>query len=123
MQSQQTLHTHDSRTIFNSFSFGFHPDHSNYTIVAQNLNEVLDTMNAPSVSMGPYLVSCDLLKLLPTISIYSRRGYNRAHTRLLYMNAAALKIWKAMGMCPREIGEQHRPPHTAVLAYGMPFSE
>jgi hypothetical protein len=39
------------------------------------------------------------------------------------MNAVALRIWKAMGKQPKLIGAQHRPPKTAQLAFGVPFSE
>lgn len=123
MQLQQAKNVYNSSDIFSDLPFKFRSNHSNYTIVAQDVNEIQNTINAPSVSMGPYLLKCGLVGLLPTISIYSRRGYNRAHMRLLYMNATALEIWKAMGRRPRQIGEQHRPPHTAVLCYGMPFSE
>lgn len=95
----------------------------NYTVVAQNANEVQDIRNAPSVSMARFLVESDQMGLLPTISIYAERGTNRSQVRLLYMNAAALIIWKEMGKQPAEIGTQHRPARTALLAFGMPFSE
>jgi len=39
------------------------------------------------------------------------------------MNAAAVRIWKAMGRNPTVIGAQHRPPRTALLMYGVPFSD
>jgi hypothetical protein len=39
------------------------------------------------------------------------------------MNAVALRIWKEMGRHPTQIGMCHRPTRTAVLAFGMPFSE
>jgi hypothetical protein len=58
-----------------------------------------------------------------TISIYSERGGNRDQVRLLYMNAAAVRIWKAMGRNPTMVGAQHRPPRTALLMYGVPFSD
>jgi len=35
---------------------------------------------------------------LPTISIYVERGNDATTVRLLYMNAAGLRIWKEMGM-------------------------
>jgi hypothetical protein len=44
------------------------------------------------------------------------------HLRLLYMNSVALRIWKEMGMKPKEIGMRHRPTRTSDLAFGMPFS-
>ena len=95
----------------------------NYEIIAQNAEEVRDIQNAPSISMGPYLIVSEQTKLLTTISIYAQRGENRDQTRLLYMNAAALLVWKAMGKQPKLIGSLHRPPKTALLAFGVPFSE
>jgi hypothetical protein len=84
---------------------------------------VQDIRNAPAVSMARYLVEHDQMALVPTISIYAERGNDRSSVRLLYMNAAALRTWKEMGMHPTEIGTQHRPARTAELVYGMPFSE
>lgn len=101
----------------------FFSESGDYTIVAQDAIEVQDTQNDPAVSMGAFLSAVGELNILPTISIYTREGYDRKHTRLLYMNAAALRLWKIMGRHPRRIGTQHRPPQSAVLAFGMPFSE
>jgi hypothetical protein len=95
----------------------------NYEIVAQSVEEVQDIQNAPAISMGPYLVDSGQEQLLTTISIYAERGEVREEVRLLYMNAVALRIWKAMGKQPTVIGVQHRPPKTALLAFGVPFSE
>lgn len=95
----------------------------NYEIVAQSVEEVQDIQNAPAISMGPYLIESGQTQLLTTISIYARRGESREQVRLLYMNAVALRIWKAMGKQPNLIGAQHRPPRTALLAFGVPFSE
>jgi hypothetical protein len=95
----------------------------NYEIVAQSAEEVQDIQNAPAISMGPYLIESDQVKLLTTISIYAQRGASRDQVRLLYMNATALLIWKAMGRQPTLIGFLHRPPKTALLAFGVPFSE
>jgi adenylylsulfate kinase-like enzyme len=95
----------------------------NYEIVAQSAEEVQDVRNAPPFSIGPYLIESGQTLLLTTISIYSERGANREQVRLLYMNAVAVRIWKAMGRNPTMIGAQHRPPRTALLMYGVPFSE
>jgi hypothetical protein len=95
----------------------------NYTIVAQSVEEVQDIQNAPAICMGPYLIDSGQVQLLTTISIYAQRGEAREQVRLLYMNAVALGIWKAMGKQPSLIGAQHRPPKTALLAFGVPFSE
>lgn len=95
----------------------------NYEVIAQSEQEVQDIQNAPGVSMGPYLVESGQTQLLTAISIYSQRGESREQLRLLYMNAVALRIWKDMGRNPSLIGAQHRPPQTALLAFGVPFSE
>ena len=94
-----------------------------YTVIAQSANEVQDVQNAPSVSMGPYLVSSGQTRLLTTLSIYSLRGSSREQVRLLYMNVTALRLWKDMGKQPTQVGTQHRPPHAALLSFGVPFSE
>ena len=110
----------------NDLLFSLHGEYSrplNYEIVAQSAREVQDIQNAPGVSIGPYLVESGQTQLLTEISIYGQRGESREQIRLLYMNAAALLIWKAMGKRPNLIGAQHRPPKTALLAFGVPFSE
>ncbi|WP_035358396.1 hypothetical protein [Edaphobacter aggregans] len=94
-----------------------------YEIVAQSAEEVQDIQNAPAISMGQYLIESEQVKLLTTISIYTQQGESRDQVRLLYMNAAALLIWKAMGKQPTLLGFLHRPPKTALLAFGVPFSE
>ena len=95
----------------------------NYTIVNQDADEVQDIQNAPAVSMARFLAERDRMDLLPAISIYAERGSGHKCVRLLYMNAIALRVWKEMGMNPTEIGTLHRPTKTAVLTFGMPFSE
>lgn len=103
------------------------PEHSrkslNYAVVSQSAEEVQDIQNAPAVSMGPYLLDSGQAQLINTISIYSQRGESREQVRLLYMNAAAVLIWRAMGKQPKLIGAQHRPPKTALLTFGVPFTE
>jgi len=95
----------------------------NYSIVALSANEVREIQNAPSVSMGPYLVESHQTDLLGSISIYGQRGTNLEQIRLLYMNATALRIWIEMGRRPTLIGTQYRPPRAALLSFGVPFSE
>ena len=123
MDSQQYSSGHTSTDLL----FSLDPERSQislpYVIVAQSAEEVQDIHNAPAVSMGPYLLKSGQTQLLTTISIYSQRGESREQVRLLYMNAAALLIWEAMGKRPKLIGAQHRPPETALLAFGVPFSE
>jgi hypothetical protein len=103
------------------------PEHSpvalNYTVIAQSAEEVQNIQNSPSVSMAPYLISSEQIRLLSTLSIYSLRGNSREQVRMLYMNATALHIWKAMGKLPKVVGLLHRPPQTALLTFGVPFSE
>jgi hypothetical protein len=95
----------------------------NYTVISQDAGELQDIQNAPAVSMARFLVDRGRLGLLPTISIYGERGTGRDSIRLLYMNEAALRIWKEMGKHPTVIGVQHRPSRSAELAFGMPYSE
>ncbi len=95
----------------------------NYTVIAQSAADVQDTQNAPSLSMGPYLIASEQTRLLTTLSVYSLRGNSREQVRTLYMNATALRIWKDMGKQPKIVGMQHRPAHTALLSFGVPFSE
>lgn len=99
------------------------PLNMNYALVSQNVNEVRDIQNAPAFSMAQFLVERDRMGLLPKISIYAERGNDFSNARMLYMNATALRVWKEMGMHPNEIGMQRRPARTAVLVFGMPFSE
>ena len=94
----------------------------NYQIVVQSADDVQDIENALAVSIGPYLLKSDQTRLLTTISVYSRRGESREQMRLLYMNAAAIRVWEEMGKAPKIIGAQVRPPHTALLTFGVPFS-
>jgi len=115
--------THTSNDLLFSLDRERSGESLNYEIVAQSVEEVQDTENAPAVSMGPYLIESGQTPLLATISIYSQRGESREQARLLYMNAVALGVWKAMGKRPSMIGSQHRPPRTALLAFGVPFSE
>ncbi len=99
------------------------PPALNYQIVAQSAEDVQNTRNAPAVSMGPYLIMSGQTSLLTTISIYSLRGESREQLRLLYMNAAAIRVWEAMGNVPKISGAQVRPPRTAILTFGVPFSK
>jgi hypothetical protein len=96
-------------------------DSTNYTIIAQDLEQVRDAENSPEVSMEPFLQACSRMDLVGGMSVYSRVGYDRKHMRLLYMNRQALSVWITMGMRPRVVGTQHRPPHTAVLIFGIAF--
>lgn len=95
----------------------------NYQVVVQSADEVQDVRNAPAVTMGAYLLESGQIDLLRRISVYSDRGETREQMRLLYLNAVAMKVWGEMGKAPKIIGAQFRPPHTALLIYGVPFSE
>ena len=96
---------------------------ANYQIVAQSAEDIQDIENAPAVSIGPYLLKSGQTRLLTTISVYSLRGESREQMRLLFMNAAAIRVWGEMGRAPKIIGAQVRPPHTALLTFGVPFSK
>jgi hypothetical protein len=123
MGSSTYSSSHTSNDLLFSLDGGRSRRSLNYEIVAQSAEEVQDTQNAPAVSMGPYLIESGQTQLLTTISIYSERGEMREQIRLLYMNAVALRVWRAMGKKPRLIGAQHRPSRTALLTFGVPFSE
>jgi hypothetical protein len=94
-----------------------------YGTIAHTASDVQDVDNSPAISMGPYLIISGQTELLRSISIYSERGKSREQVRLLYKNAAALGVWKAMGKRTHIIDAQKTPPRTAQLAYGVPFSE
>ncbi|MGC2637663.1 MAG: hypothetical protein WA294_10830 [Acidobacteriaceae bacterium] len=121
--NQQFSSSHTSNDLWLRLNAEHPPKEMNYEVVAQNADEVRNVENAPPVSMGPYLVESGQMQLLTTISIYTERGTNPDQLRLLYMNASALHFWKTMGRNPRLAGARHRPPSTALLMYGVPFSE
>jgi hypothetical protein len=98
-------------------------DSLNYRIIAQSEGEVRDIQNAPAISMGYFITESNQSKLLTTLSIYSQKGETSDQVRLLYMNDVAFSVWKAMGKDPKVIGSQHRPPSTALLTFGIPFSD
>lgn len=123
IRNQQFPSGHTSNDLWSTLDAMHPPKAMNYDVVAQNADEVQDLENAPPFSMGPYLISSGQMQLMTTISIYSERGASRDQVRLLYMNASALLVWKAMGRNPTLIGAQHRPPRTALLMYGVPFSD
>jgi hypothetical protein len=95
----------------------------NYQIIVQSAEDVQNIENAPAVAMGPYLIKCGNTALLRTISIYAARGESREEVRLLYMNAPAIRVWEEMGRAPKIIGARFRPPKTALLTFGVPFTE
>jgi hypothetical protein len=123
MNSPQYPFGHTSNDLLFSGEEGNSRKTLNYEIVAQSVEEIQDLQNAPAISMGPYLIDSGQVQLLTTISVYAQRGEVREQMRLLYMNAVALRIWKAMGKQPNVIGAQHRPPKTALLTFGVPFNE
>ncbi len=122
-----SVQQHDSGPTSNDLLENFIAGHTqaapNYQIVAQSAEDVQNLENAPAVSMGPYLLKSGQRSLLTTISIYSLRGESREQIRLLYMNPTAIRVWEAMGKSPKIIGAQIRPPQTALLTFGVPFSK
>lgn len=101
---------------------GYAPPPPGYHVIAQTAEEVQNVENAPAISMEPYLQESGQSELLRTVSIYSLRGDRREQIRLLYMNAAAIRVWRQMGKAPTIIGSQNRPPQAAILTLGVPFS-
>ena len=95
----------------------------NYVTLRQGVEAVRDPGNAPAVSMGVYLVGIGEEERFRRISIYQERGSTRDEVRLLYMNREALGVWRAMARPGIEVGQRHRPPRTALLSFGVPFSE
>ncbi|MFZ0591628.1 MAG: hypothetical protein WAM39_14275 [Bryobacteraceae bacterium] len=93
-----------------------------YGVLSQTAAEVADLGNAPAVAIGPYLLKTEQTRLLHVISIYVKRGDSREQLRLLYMNAPALALWREMGKTANVIEQTSRPPKTATLAFGVPFS-
>jgi hypothetical protein len=93
-----------------------------YCVLSQTAAEVADLGNAPAVAIGPYLLRTDQTHLLRVISIYAKRGDSREQLRLLYMNAPALALWREMDKTATVIEQTSRPPKTATLAFGVPFS-
>lgn len=94
-----------------------------YSILHQSYTELDVEGSSPSVSMWPHLLASEETQLANTISVYSERGTTKACVRLLYMNDVALRVWGRMGHPCVVQGTLHRPPRTAVLAFGKPFSE
>lgn len=95
----------------------------NYSILQQTTEQLKETENSPSVSMWPYLVDSAQTQLINQISIYAESGQTVERARVLYMNAPALEVWKKMDRATAAVGEVHRPPKSALLLFGMPFSE
>lgn len=123
IRNQRFPSSHTSNDLWCRLNAEHPPKTMNYEVVAQSTAEVQDLQNAPPLSMAAYLVESDQMKLLTTISIYSERGAHPDQVRLLYMNASALLIWRAMGRNPTLVGARHRPPQTALLMYGVPFCQ
>ena len=94
-----------------------------YYILSLTASEIADIGNAPAVTIAPYLLETNQTGLLRVISVYGKRGDSRNQIRLLYMNAPALALWKEMGKVANIVGEAKRPPLSATLVFGVPFSE
>lgn len=94
-----------------------------YQVITQSAQELQDVTNSPALSMAPYLLGKEQSRLATKISIYSERGKTREQMRMLYMNEEGLRVWEAMGRQATRAGAMHRPPRTAQLCFGVPFSE
>ena len=95
----------------------------NYSVLKQSTEQLRENENSPSVSMWPYLVNSAQTQLINTISIYTEKGDTPESARVLYLNATALKVWNSMERATEATGEVHRPPKSAQLIFGVPFSE
>lgn len=95
----------------------------NYSVVSQTVDQLRDTENSPSISMWRYLVESEQMPMVNIISIYSERGDTAEQARIFYMNAVALDLWNTMGQKTQTIGKVYRPPKSAQLIFGSPFSE
>lgn len=73
--------------------------------------------------MPVYLERAGELERFRRISVYQERGSTFEAIRTLYMNSEALEVWRRMGYEPVIVGTRHRPPTTATIAFGVPFSE
>jgi hypothetical protein len=94
-----------------------------YHVLSQTASDVADLGNAPAVAIGPYVLKTEQTCLLRVISIYAQRGDSQEQLRFLYMNAPALALWKEMGRTVNVIEQTKRPPTSATLVFGVPFSE
>jgi hypothetical protein len=94
-----------------------------YDVLSQTAAEVADLGNAPAVAIVPYLLKTGQTRLLRVISIYAKRGDSQERLRLFYMNAPALALWREMGKRANVIEQAKRPPTSATLVFGVPFSE
>lgn len=94
-----------------------------YKLVVQSAAEVSDLESSPAISMAEYLTRTRQLDLRNTISIYGERGDSRDSLRLLYMNDVALRVWGQMAKKFTVTSSTRRPPRTAVLIFGVPFSD
>jgi hypothetical protein len=95
----------------------------NYIVIAQSMEDVRNILNSPSINMSRYLLHSAQTQLLRYISIYAVRGTTSEQLRFLYMNPVAFGVWAAMRKTYRIIGQVDRPPSTATLVLGEPFSE
>ena len=123
MSAQQPVSTPTSNDLLHELIAKHSQAEVNYQIVAQSAEDLQNLENSPAVSIGPFLLRSGQIKLLTAISVYSLRGASREQMRLLYMNAAAIRVWQEMGKKPRIVGAQYRPPHAALLTFGVPFSK
>jgi hypothetical protein len=95
----------------------------NYSIFSQGASEVREAADSPAFTMGEYLDKTGQFRLLGSISFYSSRRISAGRMRMLYMNDAALAIWRAMGHVVEVLGMVRRPPQEALLTFGVPFNE
>lgn len=94
-----------------------------YSVIEQDAETVKDPENSPSLLMPRYLLQEHRQSHLGRISVYAERGTSAAAVRLLYMNAAALALWREMGRTASVRATRHRPPPSSELIFGVPWSD
>lgn len=94
-----------------------------YSTLSQSRRELDEPANSPSVSMWPHLLASYQTDRLNSLSVYVEQGTSADAMRYLYMNDAALALWREMQRPVHVLGRLYRPPRGAVLSFGMPFSE
>jgi hypothetical protein len=91
-----------------------------YSIIAQSADEIHHFF---AVEMRSYLQTASQSQLVNHISVYIAKGRTRGQLCLLYMNPVALGVWTAMKKAGTVVGHVNRPPQSARLVFGAPFSE
>ena len=90
-----------------------------YNIIAQSADDIHRFF---SIEMRSYLQNAAQTQLMSHISVYIAKGRTRGRSCLLYMNPVAFGVWTAMKKAGTIVGHVNRPPQSARLVFGTPFS-